>query len=481
MVSLASAPPVHERWVGKLLHTWLFGLIVVLPLSIQVYSPGPDLEVILPSELLIALACVHVGAMVVFNPKTLSVDRRFLSHPISVLVLASLGIDLVATAFSTMPLVSAKAAVVKVAHLFLFYFVLGGVFRSIKVAPVRSLWIYSYVFLAVVVYTVLMQAGKGFDRAGSSFASFPFYGDHTIYGAALVFVLFWFAGETGRSWQERGHVARSTILSLVTLGLAIALYVSFCRAAWVSVFVSLAAWAVFTLGGRLWTFLGAGATAVAVAIIWSVTLAPGPDRAPLDSNSDDAAGRASLLSLVNVRTDHSNRERLNRWSCAYRMFLDRPWTGFGPGTFQFKYTDYQRPEEMTYTSVKPGNSPKRITRAWSFTDDVFVRANPQILNFSGGTAHSEYLLALSGSGVFAMGVFIALFVCCLRTGIHLLDQGPSGRTRIDALVLMACLIAYFTHALFNNYLDNGKIAFLFWTSLALLARMDVERARDAST
>ncbi len=459
----------------------LIAIATVLPLSIQVYSPGPDLEVILPSEVLIALACVLAAALFAFKRTLLTVDRRFLSHPLTVLVVVSLGIDLVATAFSTMPLVSVKAVVVKVAHLFLFYFVLGGVFRSIKVAPVRLLRIYSYVFLTVVVYTVVMQAGKGFDRAGSSFASFPFYADHTIYGAALVFVLFWFAGETARAWHERGRAARSTILSLVTLGLAMALYISFCRAAWVSVFVSLAAWAVFALGGRLWAFLGAGATAVAVAIIWSLTLAPGPDRAPLDSNSDDAAGRASLLSLVNVRTDHSNRERLNRWSCAYRMFLDRPWTGFGPGTFQFKYTDYQRPEEMTYTSVKPGNSPKRITRAWSFTDDVFVRANPQILNFSGGTAHSEYLLALSGSGVFAMGVFIALFVCCLRTGIHLLDQRPAGRTRIDVLVLMAGLIAYFTHALFNNYLDNGKIAFLFWGSLALLARMDVERAADPRT
>jgi len=451
----------------------LIAIATVLPLSIQVYSPGPDLEVILPSEVLIGLVSVLVLAPFLFKRTRPTLDRRFLSHPLTRLVTATFAIDLMATAFSTMPLVSAKALVVKAAHLLVFYFVLGGMVRPPQAVPARLLRIYGYMFLPVVLYTIVAQAGKGFDRAGSSFASFPFYSDHTIYGAALVFVLFGFAGEAARAWQERGPTWRAIVLTLVALGLTLALYFSFCRAAWVSVLVCLVAWAIFGLGGRLRTFLGLGTVALAAAVIWSMALAPGPESAPLDSNSDDAAGKASLLSMVNVRTDHSNRARINRWSCAYRMFLDRPWTGFGPGTFQFKYTDYQRPEEMTYTSVKPSNSPQRITRAWSFTDEVFVRANPQILNFSGGTAHSEFLLALSGSGIFAMGVFIALFVCCVRTGIRLLERGPVGNARIEVMVVMACLMAYFTHALFNNYLDNGKIAFLFWGSLAMLARMDM--------
>ncbi|MBK8339294.1 MAG: O-antigen ligase family protein [Flavobacteriales bacterium] len=456
----------------------LVAIAAVLPLSVQVYSPGPDLELILPSEVLIGLVSVLVVVLFLFKRTRPAVERRFLSHPITLLVAASFAIDLLATVFSTMPMVSVKALVVKAAHLLVFYFVLGGMEGIPQAGPARLLRIYGYMFLPVVLHTLVAQTVKGFDRAGSSFASFPFYGDHTIYGAALVFVLFGFAGEVARVWHARGPTTRSIVLTLIALGLVMALYFSFCRAAWVSLFVCVVAWAVFGLGGRLRTFLSLGAAAVAAAVVWSMTLAPGPESAPVDSNSDDAAGKASLLSMINVRTDHSNRERLNRWSCAYRMFQDRPWTGFGPGTFQFKYPDYQRPEEMTYTSVRPSNSPKRITRAWSFSDEVFVRANPQILNFSGGTAHSEYLLALSGSGVFAMGAFIALLVCCLRTGIRLLELRPAGNARIEVLVVMACLIAYFTHALFNNYLDNGKIAFLFWGAMALLVRKDVAASAE---
>ena len=58
-----------------------------------------------------------------------------------------------------------------------------------------------------------------------------------------------------------------------------------------------------------------------------------------------------MSSVGNITTDVSNLERLNRYSCAWRMFQDRPITGFGAGTFPIAFLPYQRQEEMTRISV----------------------------------------------------------------------------------------------------------------------------------
>jgi O-antigen ligase len=46
-------------------------------------------------------------------------------------------------------------------------------------------------------------------------------------------------------------------------------------------------------------------------------------------------------SMTNISTDASNVERINRWKCAWRMFQDKPLMGFGPGTYQFYYGQFQ--------------------------------------------------------------------------------------------------------------------------------------------
>ena len=96
---------------------------------------------------------------------------------------------------------------------------------------------------------------------------------------------------------------------------------------------------------------------------------------------------ARTRSVENISADVSNVERLNRWVSAWRMFRERPLTGFGPGTYQFVYIPYQE---------------ERLTNRLTVTDP----SNPP--DGSGGTAHSEYLLLLSETGVAGLMAFLLI-------------------------------------------------------------------------
>ena len=43
-----------------------------------------------------------------------------------------------------------------------------------------------------------------------------------------------------------------------------------------------------------------------------------------------------ITSISNISTDASNMERINRWKCALKMFVEKPVFGWGPGTYQFQ-------------------------------------------------------------------------------------------------------------------------------------------------
>jgi O-antigen ligase len=138
---------------------------------------------------------------------------------------------------------------------------------------------------------------------------------------------------------------------------------SWSRAAWLSIIV---AW-IFTLlvvllRFRLWHFMLITLFAGAVIYNYRVELYQRIEKVDAVSRARDV--EEHLESVVNIQTDASNLERINRWSCAIRMFKDRPLIGFGPGTYQFVYGQYQITPEMTRISTNHGDK---------------------------GNAHSEYL------------------------------------------------------------------------------------------
>ena len=154
------------------------------------------------------------------------------------------------------------------------------------------------------------------------------------------------------------------------------------------------------------------------------------------------------MSVTNLNTDVSNIERLNRWVSALRMFEERPFTGFGPGTYQFTYLPFQEKRLANRLTVTNPDSPPPG---------------------SGGTAHSELLLQLGENGILTPLLFLFIWLRWTFFGFFI------GNKQSIHIPLLLGLSSYFFHMQFNNFLNQSVFAFLFWGTAAYL---DVQLSRN---
>jgi O-antigen ligase len=188
-------------------------------------------------------------------------------------------------------------------------------------------------------------------------------------------------------------------------------------------------------------------TGLSLIYIFQNEIADGLKQNKADSNAKNASLEQQTKSVTNITSDQSNAERLNRWSCAWRMFLDKPWLGHGPGTYQFEYLSYQKKSEMTRISV---TSPYNIKKG------------------KGGTAHSEYLLLLAESGIFSfmttiLGIFFIIFYA-----LQVYNKAEKSQTKIKIMIVFFGFCTYIMHSFFNNFLDTDKAAILYYASVAAI-------------
>jgi O-antigen ligase len=219
--------------------------------------------------------------------------------------------------------------------------------------------------------------------------------------------------------------------------------ISYTRATWVSILASLGFWAIIKLKIRFEIVLVG--MVILVGLFFSLRTQL---MIQLEQNRVESSGEFSehVQSISNISTDQSNLERLNRWSCAIRMWKDKPLFGFGPGTYQFEYGRYQRSYEKTRISTDFGTL---------------------------GNAHSEYLGPLSESGVFGLLSILMVIGTTLYTGIRVYFTSRKRSIRIFSLAILVGLVSYYLHGLLNNFLDTDKISALFWGYTAMLVAMDI--------
>ena len=168
----------------------------------------------------------------------------------------------------------------------------------------------------------------------------------------------------------------------------------------------------------------------------------------LEGNRQDASSNFTeqIKSMTNIASDASNLERINRWASAMSMFEEKPFLGFGPGTYMFQYAPYQMSYEKTIISTNAGD---------------------------GGNAHSEYIGALAESGVIGSLSFMLIIITTLYTALTLYSKSKNRELRILILSLTLGLISYYIHAFLNNFLDTDKISALFWGYTAIIVALEV--------
>jgi putative inorganic carbon (HCO3(-)) transporter len=429
---------------------FLFSLIVItLPFSFNFSFTDAESSIMFPSEVLMSALTITALYKLFIVPEF---GREFIKHPLTRFIIAYFLLQLLSSCFSNLYVVSIKFIIIRFCYILVFYFLTHLYIKSALLRGIKIHLLYAYALVPIILYVLIRHGELNFGRGYASIMPEPFYNDHTIYSACIMFVLPAVAAGFIFSITFKYSSSAKIIFFLLLLLLCIAIFFSYSRGAWISLVVSLLFIVVLLLRIRVYFIL-------LLMLIAGVTVYKNQDSIILnfkqnkfDSNVRDVQVDELAKSITNINNDLSNAERLNRWICAVRMAHDKPWFGHGPGTFQFNYLQYQQPSEMTWISVK---SPYNIQKG------------------RGGTTHSEYLLLLSESGIFAFLSFLLLIIAVIYISMKNFYTIPNKQLKIVIAVMLAGFISYITHGIFNNFLDTDKAAFLFWSSISILATIDI--------
>ena len=161
----------------------VFFLSFCTPLAISLkemgLTQGPDLSI--PTEPIMA------GLMLIYILNQLSKnqsDKKFIYHPISIIIILQLFWMFVTTIASIDIIVSFKYFISRLWFIFSCYVIIPHLFQN-KKNIITFVFAYAWALAIVVFYTILQHAKYNFNDKAADWVVSPFYNDHTAYGAAL--------------------------------------------------------------------------------------------------------------------------------------------------------------------------------------------------------------------------------------------------------------------------------------------------------
>lgn len=369
--------------------------------------------------------------------------KKVILHPITLLLFIDLLWLIISSFVSTMPIVSYKRILMRSAFLLVFY-LLSVQWMTQKENTIKFFLLYSVGFIIPILFTIHKHAFYNFNPKVVFELSLPFYNEHTVYGACLAFLIpflliisFQVKAITSNKFAWIG-------IWTLTILVIIAEVLSFSRAAWLSLGVSLLMYIFLKLKLKFWVF-------ILLFLSFILIVYQNRDKVYLyamqnENISNKGEIKEHLMSVGNLNSDASNLERINRWLCAYRMYSYKPLTGFGPGTYQFQYGPYQMPSEMTLISTINGDK---------------------------GNAHSEFLTYLSESGLPSAVLFLLWLFVTIAIGIKTYFRIKDKVIKNIVLAALLGFMTFFFHGLVNSFLDQVKMASLVFGSMAIIVVADI--------
>lgn len=424
---------------------YLIALFAPLSIPLHEIIPGFAFDMYLPTEPLL------FGLLIVFVLKVLhdrSFDRKILLHPVSLAIYLNLFWILLTILTSTMPVVSAKFLLSRVWFVAGLYFLTAKLFSEGNNIE-KYVWLYILPFIVVIFYAAYRHLGYGlWDRRAAHFVVSPFYNDHTSYGAALALYLPFLAMFSfSKIYSNKLKLFSLGALAVVFMGFIL----SYSRAAWLSLIVAIGVWGVIKLKIKFKSLL---ITFISVLVLFFAFQKQILMKLEQNSEQSSANLMTHISSMSNITTDASNLERINRWSCALRMFADKPVFGYGPGTYMFQYGPYQLTKDRTIISTNAAD---------------------------GGNAHSEYLGPLSESGVLGLLTFLLIIGTVVYTAIKTYTRLKDRRLQSIILAALIGLITYYFHGLLNNFLDTDKLSVPFWGFTAMIVAIDIISRKEETS
>jgi len=417
--------------------------IFTIPLSVNLGLVG-EASISAPSEIIVALLALASVCIGVYKP---FFYKKIIYHPITILLFIDFIWFFISALQSEMIMYSIKRVIIRLIYLLVF-FLLTTQFLTNSKNLVKFFLLYTLGLIIPIIVTHYHHSLYSFNPRTVYEVSKPFYADHTIYGAAIAYILP-FVFVIAIKGKELNFSKKIVNVFWLLFGfLLVSEILSFSRAAWISLLVSLCMFVFVKLKLRFIYFVVVMGILVASFIIFQDTLYQ--KALENDNVSNRGEIKEHLMSVSNINSDASNLERINRWKCAIRMFNDRPITGFGPGTYQFVYGPYQSVYELTHISTMAGDR---------------------------GNAHSEPLTYLSETGLPGFISFLVLLFTTIAYGIRVYYKSTSPLLKYMALAALLGFMTFFFHGIVNSFIDQAKIASLVFGSMAMFVAIDVLNKR----
>lgn len=415
----------------------IFFMVFITPFALSLRELGitQSMDLSIPTE---PLMIIFSGIYIINERLKGITNKQIFSHPITQLIFIQLAWMFITTLTSQDIIVSIKYLLSRLWFVISCYFLMTYLFKDISNIK-KFIWMYLIGLCSIAIITIVKHSEYNFHHKIADWIVSPFYNDHTAYGAALAL----FIPATISLAIIEKNLFKKNILIIFSVILIVAIILSFARAAWISLIAALLVLITLLLKIKFRTLLILFISLFVIIFSFSEEIL-----ILMGKNKTDSEGSfyENIVSIYNIKTDASNLERINRWNCAIRMFLDKPIVGFGPGTYQFFYAPYQLSKEKTIISTNFG---------------------------TGGNAHSEYLGPLAEQGLLGMIIVLALLLSTFSLGYRLCYSIPNKDIRILACGIFLGLVTYFTHGFFNNFLDTDKLSLPFWGFIAMLVSISV--------
>jgi len=425
-------------------------LLASSPLSINIFFGSYGLDT--PAEPIMAL--LVVGTIIYVLKQGLN-NLKFLSHPLSIVGLLWCSWMTFSSLFSYDPHVSLKYSIITFSQWTSCFVVFGILNIEPNKIIERVYSFYLIPLLGVLIYAVYNYSTYSFHPGAAVVVTKPFYFDHSLFSACISLLIGIYIAKCILNWKKTARETRVFYL-FISIILVLSVVFLFSRGAWLSLIgtIILIAFILSCIHFRRKAIIP---PLVFIPIIFMLSSKFLSENHSSQLKTDKFSWTKHLGTITNLKDSDSNLERINRYKCAYRMFLDRPIFGFGSGTYPDAFIPYQKPEEQTIISVHSAD---------------------RILIGRGGSTHSEYLRALSENGLPGFILFLGMVFFAFNTAIRIYFNSQQSENKIYTIGILFSLSTFYLHGLFNNFLHQGELAVLYWISLAFLVSLDSRTKKE---
>ncbi len=412
-------------------------LFFFIPLTVEVWLPNGVVTDMPTEQIAVGLTGIYL-LYVLRNGKNMPSD--FLLHPISLMLLLHLGWLYLTAITSEDFIISLKFSLAKIWYVTPFYFLAGSLLKTEKQMQVLT-WTVLAPLSFTILYVLKNFAVYGFDFADVNKVMSPFYRNKVAFACMLsVFLPFaWFMRQGYKKYSLRW-----VLLAGATVLILIGVQFSYTRAAYVTIAMGVGAY--FFIKWRLMKIAVPIAAILAVLYIAAMIRHNNYlDHKPVYEKTITHEDFSDLLSATTKGRDVSTMERVYRWVAGGHMAAERPWLGWGPGTFTYFYKTYALSGFRTYVSD----------------------------NKEGSGIHCYYLMTLVEQGFVGLILFTGLVFIVLLKGETIYHQtsDPSRRRMLLAALISAVIIDGLL--LINDLVETDKIGSFFFLCMAIVVNVDL--------